>query len=401
MPDLATDLKQHMINRINVDLSPEWGYQYDKWRDFFDDPVGLAFGDAFKAQQNVFEDVRKEKEEAYKAAFEFAMLALTVTSGAALSWLAASIQYKYTAYFNATVTYKLTQLAPYKWGIDKSTMKVVDFDKVANKMASDMSKDIGKMFLDQTKKAINIPPPSTPNAQDATNQLDPDNFRLAVRKELNRQKTTLTATIGVLADKVLDAQYNFGEEQVKRLLKIDPAILKRPYSDQLRAGQKMLDGDLDALRDKWSGQWYYYGNNPFPYSRWELARIFERELWALWILQQDYRVVHGKMKYRGEVYNYDTIAGGMPMVHQIYDRLVELHVVQQDGHMPKFDSNPEDDEDQAVEYPYALSAAGPYLDGLLRWAKSHGTDPSKGQMKGNDRILPTISQVHETVLSGG
>src|SRR5579872_2225979 len=105
MPDLATDLKQHMINRINVDLSPEWGYQYDKWRDFFDDPVGLAFGDAFKAQQNVFEDVRKEKEEAYKAAFEFAMLALTVTSGAALSWLAASIQYKYTAYFNATVTY--------------------------------------------------------------------------------------------------------------------------------------------------------------------------------------------------------------------------------------------------------------------------------------------------------
>jgi hypothetical protein len=70
------------------------------------------------------------------------MLALTVTGGAALSWLAASIQYKYTAYLNATVTYKLTQLAPYKWGIDKSTMKVVDFDKVANKMAADMSKDM-------------------------------------------------------------------------------------------------------------------------------------------------------------------------------------------------------------------------------------------------------------------
>jgi hypothetical protein len=399
MADLAGDLKQYMINRINVDLSPEWGYQYDTWGDYIDDPVTLAFNDAYKGQQDVFEAVRKEKEEAYKAAFDFAMLALTITSGAALSWVSGTIQYKYMAKYNPTVTYKLSQVATNTW----ERTKVTDYDKVGGKLAADLVKDIGKTFFDQTKKLIQIPAPSTPNAQDVANQVNPESFRSALRRELARQKKTLTATIGVYADKVIDAQYNFGQEQVNRLVTMNPNFLKKPYSDQIRAGQKMLDGDLDALRDKWADQWYYFGNNPFPYSRWELARRFERELWALWILQQDYKVVRGKMKYRGEAYNWETIGGGMPIVSQIYNRLVELNVIQRGNQTIKIgqDTDTKDDEDDAIEYPPGLPQEVPYLDGLLRWAKNHGTDPSRGQMEGNSRSLPTISEVHTRVLSRG
>jgi hypothetical protein len=398
MSGLASDLSQYMINRINVDLVPEWGYQYDKWKNFMDDIVTPAFRDAFNNQQSVL----SASAAAKRALFELALLGVSILGNVVLSWAAAKIQYEYLGKYNPTIKYKTVKVnAGYKVSLGD---KYIEYDKVAPKVYADMAKDLGKLGLTGTIKKAEITAASPPDGSALARVPNPDDFGAAMRRELNSQKTMLTATIGAFADKILDSRLDWGGEQVKRLVQKYAGFVKKPYPEQRRLGESMLNDDLDDLRRKWAKDpvWFYFGNIPFMYGGIELARIFERELWALWILDQDYKVVRKKMRYRGEEYESDVIDGKQPLNAPIWDRLVELHVIKppprwNEGQLPELDP-PDDDEHQAVEFPYGYAAG--YLSSLLMWANAHGTDPSKGQIRGVTRMLGSITGVHQSILQG-
>jgi hypothetical protein len=399
MSELADHLQQYMINRITIDLVPEWGYQYDRWKSFLENTVSPAFADAFKSQQETL----KASEKAKEALWDLAKIGLSIIGQVTLSWVAGKIQYEYLAKYNPTIKFKTVKVdANYKVSLSG---QYVEYDKVAGKVCADMSKELGKIGLGEVTKSVPINSVSPADGSGVAKAGDPDQFKREIGDELNSQKKMLTATIGDFADKILDSKLDWGGEQVKRLLKKYPELLKLPEQEQRRRGESMLNDDLDKMRNSWADNpvWFYFGYVPFSYSRFELARTIERELWALWVLDQDYKVEHKTMRYRGELYDSDVVAGKNVMNRPIWDRLVELHVfkapplVDEQSIPPNPDSDPNDEENQAMEVPYNWDTS--FLPMLLSWANSHGTTP-QSQMKGVSRILGSITGVHQSILQG-
>lgn len=397
MSELADHLQQYMINRITIDLVPEWGYQYDRWKGFLDDTVSPAFADAFKGQQETL----KASEKAKEALWDLAKIGLSIIGQVTLSWVAGKIQYEYLAKYNPTIKFKTIKVdTNYKVSLSG---QYVEYDKVAGKVYADMSKELGKLGLGEVTKSVHINSVIPADGSEVAKAGDPDQFKREIGDELNSQKKQLTATIGDFADKILDSGLDWGGEQVKRLLKKYPELPKLSQQEQRRRGEAMLNDDLDRMRQNWADNpvWFYFGNAPFNYSRFELARTIERELWALWVLDQDYKVEHKTMRYRGELYESDVVAGKNVMNKPIWDRLVELHVFKAppafNEEVPVSNADPNDEENQAMEVPYNWDAS--YLPMLLSWANAHGTTP-QSQMKGVSRILPSITGVHQAILQG-
>ena len=400
MSGLADDLRQYMINRITVDLAPEWGYQYDRWKRFLDNTVSPAFADAFKSQQETL----KASEKAKEALWDLAKIGLSIIGQVTLSWVAGKIQYEYLAKYNPTIKFKTVKVdANYKVTLSG---QYVEYDKVAGKVCADMSKELGKLGLGEVTKSVPINTVNPADCSGVAKAGDPDQFKREIGDELDDQKKKLTATIGSFADQILDSQLDWGGEQVKRLLKKYPELPKLTYQEQRRRGELMLNDDLDKMRQNWADNpvWFYFGNIPFNYGRFELARTIERELWALWVLDQDYKVEHKTMRYRGELYDSDVVAGKNVMNKPIWDRLVELHVfrappaVNEESIPPNPDADPNDEENQAVEVPYNWDTS--YLPMLLSWANAHGTTP-QSQIRGVSRDLGSITGVHQSILQGG
>jgi hypothetical protein len=398
MSGLADDLKQYMINRITVDLAPEWGYQYDRWNKFLENIVSPAFGDAFNGQQATL----KASEKAKEALWDLAKIGLSIIGQVTLSWVAGKIQYEYLAKVNPVIKYKTIKVdTNYKVSLSG---QYVDYDKVAPKVYADMSKELGKLGLGEVTKSVPIDSVSPADGSGVAKAGNPDDFKREIVGVLDSQKTKLTATIGAFADKILDdSKIDWGGEQVKRLGNKYPELHKLPYQEQRRRGELMLNDDLDKMRRNWANNpvWFYFGNIPFTYSRFELARTIERELWALWVLDQDYKVEHKTMRYRGELYDFDVVAGKNVMNKPIWDRLVELHVFRappdEASIPPNPDSDPNDEENQAMEVPYNWDKS--YLPMLLSWANAHGTTP-QSQIRGVSRIIGSITGVHQAILQG-
>jgi hypothetical protein len=93
----------------------------------------------------------------------------------------------------------------------------------------------------------------------------------------------------------------------------------------------MLRAAVDQQRQTWAKdpQWLYFGNNPKPVSQPLATRAFEAEMWALWIISEDY---YFSVKYSSDPLITQTTKGvitgnsGLD-IEPVLDRLIDLGVM--------------------------------------------------------------------------
>src|SRR5690348_4157741 len=95
MADLPLRLKTHLYNMLTNNLTWEYMDQIERWKIYILDVVDAAKA-AQDAQVETLRQAHAEVEEARQAALAGAMFMLSMFAGAAVSWLGAAIQIKWS-----------------------------------------------------------------------------------------------------------------------------------------------------------------------------------------------------------------------------------------------------------------------------------------------------------------
>jgi hypothetical protein len=81
---------------------------------------------------------------------------------------------------------------------------------------------------------------------------------------------------------------DYGRSCLARLHRLNPRAKKAKPDEQERLGKEMIVADVDRQRKEWAPQWLYYGYNPFAESFDKMSDKIEKEIWANWIIAQDF-----------------------------------------------------------------------------------------------------------------
>ncbi len=173
----------------------------------------------------------------------------------------------------------------------------------------------------------------------------------------------------------------------------------------LQVANKFVEKIVDEQREKWAKEWLYYGNNPPNASTYEMSRKIEREIWAMWILDQDFNLYSKQMGgFQGEVdgtWEQPIVEGRdrMPFHKLIVEKLIELGVV-----IPQtsrqFDAlNHRNWGNPNKERPNVLIEGqlddDNELSEIQNWAKNHQPETLAGAFGTQVRMLPSIIDVHK------
>jgi hypothetical protein len=120
---------------------------------------------------------------------------------------------------------------------------------------------------------------------------------------------------------------DFGHKWVKKLKQDYPNL--KGQKAQEDAMRRLISRSVDEQRRQWAKEWYYFGRNPGPLSDHFAATAFEAELWALWILSEEYTFQRYKnpdpiivQTYSNRVHSKSGID-----IDRVLTRLVDLGVV--------------------------------------------------------------------------
>ena len=86
----------------------------------------------------------------------------------------------------------------------------------------------------------------------------------------------------------------YGEDVVKKMYRILPISETQPYYIQEAGAKGMIRAEIDDTRNGWAREWLYYGNDPAPEAIDVMSNKMECEIWALWILDQKFRMLERK-----------------------------------------------------------------------------------------------------------
>jgi len=270
---LATALQQYAHDMIAIHIKYEYDSQIEKWATYAES-VADAQQNAFK----IYEGVLKRVDEDRRAAFDIAMTALVLLCGPALSWVGASLQYTY-------FPKKFSKL-DVKHKIDNKIEVVSDYSKVHAKVFGDTgSMVVGFSVMLPLQKSQ--PTPATAElAAAASTGLS--SFRTQLKRQLLKESKPMSNAIMQLA---LDVRHNpvFGARVVEEIHRLIPASDLFPYQMQESIGMGMIRTWLNSVRATWAQQWLYFGKDPATEATQVVSDKFEREMWALWIQQQDFK----------------------------------------------------------------------------------------------------------------
>src|SRR5262249_39354634 len=103
--------------------------------------------------------------------------------------------------------------------------------------------------------------------------------------------------IGSLGMSILQHS-DYGTACLARLYRVNPHSKRMKPAAVEDVAKKMIRDDLDKIRSAWAKQWFYYGNNPQVLSAAEMSDSIERELWALWILDEQFKLNLSDLSHR-------------------------------------------------------------------------------------------------------
>ncbi len=386
-------IQQYAHNTVGTHIKNEFDHQIALWEDH----IKLQALDCRTAFAN-FNGTLAEAKIKQAEAFALAMLALSFIAGPALSWLSGTIQYKIVpklASSSKKVREKVSIIA--KEGPPSTSYSVTlesnqaDYSKVSAKIFGDMSV-VATRALGGTMLASPDWPRATVEA--VADAADPDVFKTKLELALNAQADTILNHIGAVAH-AINENPTYGRPWLVKGNSTSPT--KNPTADlpevQEARATKLVREELETMRQAMARQFYYYGNDPVPYDSESVQLAIEREIWALWILAQDFHVVTFTARSYGEDWNTQHIKPRIDRV--ILDRWSMIGLL------------PPDRMDQVLKHallrkkgalvglplPKAPSTMG-WINALNTWARDHKPSILAGHQEGRRRILPPIENLY-------
>ncbi len=330
--DVEGRLQQHAHNLVGTHLKAEYEYFITLWKT----EIGHAAEAQAKAvskQQAVLEAAQKTTMHALQKQEQMglSMLAFVMLAGPAASWVAGTVQYiLYPRLASKVVTRQRDYWQGDKYHIETYLEK--DHSKVWAKVFGDMSAGVAGFGVDKLLKP-GAPKPGG-DVRKAMEQVvsatDMSNFGLKLKDAVEANAAVTKQAILNLA---MDIHKNdkYGNECLQRLERLEPRMKHAKPEERLARGKAMIEKDIDRHREKWADEWFMYGREPLRAFEPRLIDAIELELWALWILQQEFKVK--MVRYR-----VGDVAGSTPQVigrdgfnltlgTPVLERLAEFDVV--------------------------------------------------------------------------
>jgi len=277
---LGKALQQYMVNMLE-NVKTELESNFDEWAApgrYFDK---LADEQAAAAARQV--SALKEVEEERRRSFERSMFAISLIAPFALSWMSAHLQYTLgPKLFSKSVNERVTGVAD-GFMVSFEMNKLLG-NQIANKVFGDMGKELAT-WVGGMGKTIALDAHKEIDGRKVAGSANLHSFKTNLLQEINGQKDQAVRTImKVKQDVVNDIDY--GQGILKRLHKTNPASARLPVKAQEQAGIQMIIVELNNKRRKWADEFSFYGTKP-PQPNWQnIGRMIERQMWALWIIQE-------------------------------------------------------------------------------------------------------------------
>lgn len=368
-------------------LKAEYEYQIEKWKRYIN---GVC-----DAQENAYathKAVLRKIEEERRSNEMLAMFALSFVAGPFLSWVSGAIQYNlYPKYFSKTKI---------QFDADRMMSVTTDHSKIAAKVFGDLGKEVTGLGVDY---AINLAVAGGKAKTDvgAAAAAGMTSFKSQLANALSEEAELRTRAIMGLAISILQDQ-RYGAAALQRLYKKRHDARRMRLAEQERLGKEMILNDINDFRHKWASEWLYYGNNPAGESLHRMSDKMEREIWGMWLVEQDFKffditpakIIIGKNRIR---------------LHElIVQRLVDLDVVLAQARlvgpmrMPVDKGEMKEQNERLQKNPghtIPVQREGDIdtkkeLEALMGWASKHKPDLLGGQLGGVPRIIGSLDTVH-------
>lgn len=419
---VENEIRNHAHKLLANHVHGEYEDRILEWKKYINRVVD-AERDALKSHEDILKRVINEKQKEQQRSAMFAMIALQLLAGPALSWITGVIETRIAPKLlsanrmQSTLVDLQTSLSqrPKRFIMWKSES---EYNEVAAKVYGEFASNaVSKLAFDPIIAAITSVP-----ERGGTNKsyqelmavsLIPDNaesrdlhFSLKTRLE-NALADQQQKTMQQILDLALRIQRspNIGKVILGYLYKKQPEVAKMSIRDKQTAAQRFVESIIDGHREKWAQEWLYYGNDPPMTSTDEMARKIEREIWALWILDQEFKVyVQQRGSFAGEVDStwdeyYVEGRDEIELHPLIIDRLIELDVVFPQSVFEMMERHRRQLANPNGEKPSVSISGGvddqQELDDLKNWAKKRQPDYLSGRIDYIPRRLQPIASVHE------
>ncbi len=401
---LEVELKQFAHNLVADHVKYEYDRQILRWQRHINLMVD-AQKEAFTRHQTVLDEARKQIEAERQAAFGMAMLALSFVTGPVLSWIAGKIQYNWLPKYTAKTQERMVFLAEKgsMWGKQYHLFEN-NHDKVWAKVFGDLGKQVTGLGID---KALNVVTPSSGTAVNAVHvaaTADETTFKSRLENAMLKEAERTSNAIMSLALSI-NLDFFYGAECLEKLRKLNPRVRAGIVSElelELLA-KTMITYDIDQLRKKWADDWFFYGNDPGTTAG--VAESIEREMWALWILNEDFRAK--RPPNTGPNYRVRRVEGatfgGKGMPEPVVRRLADFGVIEARTAQQLHEQNMrriEELRSRGTPAPAAPIQIGYDVDtaseiaSLESWAKTHPVTLGAGHLNHRKRTLPSVENIH-------
>jgi hypothetical protein len=283
---LEVALQVYAHEQVTTYLKGEYDSQINAWKRHINLMVD-AQAEALNRHQKTLDEARKQIEKEREANFAIAMLALSLVSGPALSWVAGKIQTTWYPKLASKPRERVQWVSTNDRGYwEPIKVLELDHDKVWAKVFGDLGKQVTGWGTDKALKVVTPPSGAAQNAiVTAASSPDLGSFRTRLENALLAEADLTSKAILNLGWSIHDSS-DYGAECLQNLKRANPRARDPKVGDRelLDLAKQMISADIDAQRKKWADEWFYYGNDPGTTAG--LAESIEREMWGLWTLNE-------------------------------------------------------------------------------------------------------------------
>src|ERR1700722_2725302 len=285
--DVAGRLKEYAKTHADT-IGKEYAAQVSKWAAYL-----TLVADQQTAAEGHFQATLRHIQEEEAKAQQYAMVALSLVGIAACAWIGALVELK----VYPRLASKLVITDGFKAG--KYWVKSeMEFNEIAAKFFGNSIHETLGHTLDKVFELV-MPEHGSPEKNDAFwNSIlgsDLGSFRSNLQNGLLAASKMVTNQLTELSENINQSQ-DFGDAVLREVDKRLPHQKGggSDKADKLResTGMSLLDEYFQKLRERYAKEWFYYGSNPVSARLSDLAFHIELEIWALWILAQDWKFDH-------------------------------------------------------------------------------------------------------------
>ncbi|MBL8219541.1 MAG: hypothetical protein JNL62_09935 [Bryobacterales bacterium] len=265
--NLASDLRTYAVWAIEQ-VAKEYGYQMSKWERSIN-LVADAQAEAHARHKRVLDEMAANDA--------FMLMALSFVAGPMLSWVSGAIQYTlYPRYAK--------QLSARK-GVSVANKE--DYSKVAAKIFGDTGAATVQLGTDKVFR-MSMPTPSSQIESAIAAEPNVGSFKTILQNELSVRSDSLLKSINRVGQDIQE-DLLFGQQVLEKMYRTVPGSEYFPYYSQEAAAKGFIRNDVNSKRAEWAAKWQYYGKDPNLGAYELMVRTMEKEVWALWILNQKYK----------------------------------------------------------------------------------------------------------------